>query len=92
MVEEYLGVVTGEAIVGVHIARDILAAVMDIVGGRSVEYEEEVREARQAALAETAAEASRRGRNAVIGVDINNEVIREGMMMVSARGTAVRIA
>ncbi len=92
VVEEYLGVVTGEAILGVHIGRDILAAVTDIVGGRSVEYEEEVRDARQAALEEMAAEASRRGGNAVIGVDIDYEVIREGMMMVAASGTAVRIA
>jgi uncharacterized protein YbjQ (UPF0145 family) len=91
-VEEYLGVVTGEAILGAHIGRDILAAFTDIVGGRSAEYEEEVRNAREVALEEMAAEAERRGGNAVVGVDIDYEVIREGMIMVSVSGTAVRIA
>ena len=90
-VEEYLGVVTGEAILGAHIGRDILAAFTDIVGGRSAEYEEEVHNARQVALEEMEAEAQRRGANAVVGVDIDYEVIREGMIMVSVSGTAVRI-
>jgi uncharacterized protein YbjQ (UPF0145 family) len=91
-VEEYLGVVTGEAILGAHIGRDILAAFTDIVGGRSAEYEEEVHNARKVALEEMAAEAQRRGGDAVVGVDIDYEVIREGMIMVSVSGTAVRIA
>jgi len=91
-IEEYLGVVTGEAILGAHIGRDIMAAFTDIVGGRSAECEEEVRSAREAALQEMAAEAERRGGNAVVGVDIDYEVIREGMVMVSVSGTAVRIA
>jgi uncharacterized protein YbjQ (UPF0145 family) len=91
-VEEYLGVVTGEAILGAHIGRDILAAFTDIVGGRSAEYEEEVHNARETAFEEMAAEAKRRGGNAVVGVDIDYEVIREGMIMVSVSGTAVRIA
>jgi uncharacterized protein YbjQ (UPF0145 family) len=91
-IEDYLGVVTGEAILGAHIGRDILAAFTDIVGGRSVEYEEEVHNARQVALEEMAAEAERRGGNAIVGVDVDYEVIREGMIMVAVSGTAVRIA
>jgi uncharacterized protein YbjQ (UPF0145 family) len=91
-IEEYLGVVTGEAILGAHIGRDILATFTDIVGGRSAEYEEEVRNARQVALQEMAGEAERRGGNAVVGVDVDYEVIREGMIMVAVSGTAVQIA
>jgi len=90
-IEEYLGIVTGEAILGAHIGRDILASFTDIVGGRSAEYEEEVRRARSIALEEMAAEAERKGGNAVVGVDIDYEVIRQGMLMVSASGTAVRV-
>jgi uncharacterized protein YbjQ (UPF0145 family) len=90
-IEEYLGVVTGEAILGAHIGRDILAGITDIIGGRSAEYEEEVRDARKIALEEMGSEAQRRGANAIVGVDLDYEVIREGMLMVSASGTAVRI-
>ena len=90
-IEEYLGVVTGEAILGAHIGRDIMAGLTDIVGGRSAEYEEEVRDARKIALEEMASEAERIGGNAVVGVDLDYEVIRQGMLMVSASGTAVRI-
>jgi uncharacterized protein YbjQ (UPF0145 family) len=90
-VEEYLGVVTGEAILGAHIGRDILASFTDIVGGRSTAYEEEVRKARKIAVEEMAAEAKKLGANAVIGVDVDYEVIREGMLMVAASGTAVKI-
>jgi len=89
--EEYLGIVAGEAILGAHIGRDILASFTDIVGGRSAEYEEEVRRARSIALEEMTAEAERKGGNAVVGVDIDYEVIRQGMLMVSASGTAVRV-
>ncbi len=91
-IEAYLGIVTGEAILGAHIGRDILASFTDIVGGRSREYEEEVRKARNIALQEMAAEAGQLGANAVVAVDVDYEVIREGMMMVSASGTAVRVA
>jgi uncharacterized protein YbjQ (UPF0145 family) len=90
-IEEYLGIVTGEAILGAHIGRDILASITDIVGGRSAEYEEEVRKARAIALDEMAAEATGKGANAVVGVDIDYEVIRQGMLMVSASGTAVKV-
>ena len=90
-IEEYLGIVTGEAILGAHIGRDILASITDIVGGRSAEYEDEVRKARAIALEEMAAEATGKGANAVVGVDIDYEVIRQGMLMVAASGTAVRV-
>ena len=90
-IQEYLGIVTGEAILGAHIGRDILASFTDIVGGRSAEYEEEVRKARSIALDEMAAEATGKGANAVVGVDIDYEVIRQGMLMVSASGTAVKV-
>jgi uncharacterized protein YbjQ (UPF0145 family) len=90
-IEGYLGIVTGEAILGAHIGRDILASFTDIVGGRSAEYEEEVRKARSIALQEMAAEAQQKGANAVVGVDIDYEVIRQGMLMVSASGTAVKV-
>ena len=90
-IEEYLGIVTGEAILGAHIGRDILASFTDIVGGRSREYEEEVRKARDIALEEMASEAASKGGNAVVGVDIDYEVIRQGMLMVSASGTAVKV-
>jgi uncharacterized protein YbjQ (UPF0145 family) len=91
-VREYLGVVTGEAILGAHIGRDILASFTDIVGGRSAAYEDEVRKARTIALLEMEAEAAKLGASAVVGVDIDYEVIREGMLMVSASGTAVKVA
>ena len=90
-IEGYLGIVTGEAILGAHIGRDILASFTDIIGGRSREYEEEVRKARDIALEEMAAEAKAKGGNAVVGVDIDYEVIRQGMLMVSASGTAVKV-
>ena len=87
----YLGIVTGEAILGAHIGRDILASLTDIVGGRSKEYEEEVRKARVLALEEMTAEANSKGADAVVGVDIDYEVIRQGMLMVAASGTAVKL-
>jgi uncharacterized protein YbjQ (UPF0145 family) len=91
-ITEYLGVVTGEAIIGANIIRDVFAAVTDIVGGRSAAYEESLREAREAALRELQDEALQRGGNAVIGVDIDYEVLGQGsMLMVAASGTAVVI-
>jgi len=90
-VEEYLGIVTGEAILGAHIGRDFLASITDIIGGRSKAYEEEVRKARDIALEEMASEAASKGANAVVGVDIDYEVIRQGMLMVCTSGTAVRM-
>ena len=90
-IDAYLGVVTGEAILGAHLGRDFMASLTDIVGGRSAAYEQEVRKARAIALEEMSSEAEHLGANAVVGVDIDYEVIRQGMLMVSASGTAVRV-
>ncbi|UCH36463.1 MAG: heavy metal-binding domain-containing protein [Armatimonadota bacterium] len=87
----YNGVVCGEAILGTNIMRDLFASVTDIVGGRSVAYEHELSRARQMAIAEMTDEAARMGATAVVGVDIDYEVIREGMLMVSVSGTAVTV-
>lgn len=90
---EYLGVVTGEAILGANIVRDLFAGVRDIVGGRSGAYEEELRKAREIALSEMEAEASARGADAIVGIDLDYETLGSGssMLMVCASGTAVVI-
>ena len=90
-VREYLGVVTGEVIVGANIFRDLFASITDIVGGRSGKYEQVLQRARKEALAELEGEAVRLGGNAVVGVDIDYEVIGQSgsMLMVSCSGTAV---
>jgi uncharacterized protein YbjQ (UPF0145 family) len=91
-IEEYLGVVTGEAILGANIFKDLFAGVRDIVGGRSGAYEEELRKAREIAMAELAAEATSRGADAVVGIDLDYETVGQGsMLMVTASGTAVRL-
>ena len=92
-VSQYLGVVTGEVIVGANIFKDLFAGIRDIVGGRSGAYETTLRSARDTAFQELEAEATRLGANAVIGVDIDYEVIgKEGsMLMVTVSGTAVRL-
>ena len=93
-VVKYLGVITGEAILGANIIRDMFAAVRDVVGGRSAAYERELGKAREIALAELEDWAEELGANAVIGVDIDYESFgrTNGMMMVSATGTAVLIS
>jgi uncharacterized protein YbjQ (UPF0145 family) len=91
-VRAYLGLVSGEAILGANIFRDVFARVRDIVGGRAGAYERALREARDIALGEMIEEARSRGADAVIGVDLDYETIGEGMLMVSASGTAVRLA
>lgn len=90
---EHLGVVTGEAIVGANIFRDLFAAVRDIVGGRSGAYENALRGAREQAFADLEAEAKDRGADAVIAIDIDYEVLGKhgSMLMVSISGTAVRL-
>lgn len=92
-VEDYLGIVTGEAIIGANIFKDILAGITDIVGGRSGQYEKALRSAREEAIREMAREAQERGADAVVAVDIDYEVLgaKNGMLMVSASGTAVRL-
>lgn len=91
---DYLGVVTGEVIVGANIFKDLFASVRDIVGGRSGAYESSLRDARKTALAEMQDEARAMGADAVIGVDLDYEVIGQGgsMLMVSASGTAVKLS
>jgi len=88
---EYLGVVTGEVIVGANLFRDLFASVRDIVGGRSGSYEDVLARARKQALGEMEGEAARLGANAVVGVDIDYEVLGSNgsMLMVSCSGTAV---
>ena len=94
-IRRYVGVVTGEAILGANIFRDLFAGIRDIVGGRSAAYEGELRKARQIALDEMAQQAQDMGANCVIGVDLDYESIQMGqgggMLMVSASGTAVEI-
>ncbi|MCM8748006.1 heavy metal-binding domain-containing protein [Thermomicrobiaceae bacterium CFH 74404] len=94
-VKEYLGIVTGEAILGANLFRDLFAGIRDIVGGRSGAYEKELRRAREIALDEMRQAAEQLGANAIIGVDLDYETIEMGggggMLMVTASGTAVRI-
>jgi len=90
---EYLGVVTGEAILGANIVRDLFAGIRDIVGGRAGAYEEELRNARQIALQEMETEATSRGADAIVGIDLDYETVGNGsMLMVTASGTAVRLS
>ncbi|SFR06596.1 YbjQ family protein [Desulfoscipio geothermicus] len=91
-IDGYLGIVCGEAIMGANVVRDIFATITDIVGGRSGAYEAKLAQAREIALEEMAAKAQRLGANAVVGIDLDYEVIREGMLMVTASGTAVKLA
>ncbi len=92
-VTDYLGVVTGEVIVGANIFKDLFAGTRDIVGGRSGAYESTLRDARMTALNELKDEARALGADAVIGVDLDYEVLGQGgsMLMVSASGTAVKL-
>ena len=85
---EYRGIVVGEAILGANVFRDVFAAITDIVGGRSAAYEQELGKARNVALQELQDRAAAVGATAVVGVDLDYEVINN-MLMVSASGTAV---
>ncbi|KQL32435.1 MULTISPECIES: YbjQ family protein [Bacillaceae] len=88
-IEKYHGIVSGEAIMGANVVRDLFASVTDIVGGRSSAYENKLSEGRKIALEDMKVLANQLGANAVIGVDLDFETIREGMMMCVATGTAV---
>ncbi|WP_412562979.1 heavy metal-binding domain-containing protein [Thalassobius sp. MITS945101] len=88
-VVDYRGIVVGEAIVGANIVRDFFAGITDIVGGRSGAYESKLQDARDTALRELEERAASKGANAVIGIDLDYEVVGDSMMMVSASGTAV---
>ncbi len=91
-IERYLGIVTGEAILGANIFKDIFAGFRDIFGGRSGAYEKELAKAREIAFQEMNEKAQALGANAVIGIDIDYETVgpKGGMLMVAVSGTAVR--
>ncbi|HEY7701993.1 MAG TPA: heavy metal-binding domain-containing protein [Candidatus Limnocylindrales bacterium] len=91
-IAEYRGLVTGEAILGANIFKDLFAGIRDIVGGRSGAYEQELSRARQIAVEEMTAAASAMGADAIVGVDLDYETVGQGsMLMVTASGTAVRL-
>jgi uncharacterized protein YbjQ (UPF0145 family) len=94
-VKQYLGLVSGEAILGANIFKDFFAGIRDIVGGRSAAYEEELRKAKAIAVEEMTQQARELGANAILGVDLDYENITVGqtggMLMVSANGTAVKV-
>ncbi|MCY4634585.1 MAG: heavy metal-binding domain-containing protein [Acidobacteria bacterium] len=92
-IRDYRGVVTGEAIVGANIFKDFFAGIRDIVGGRSAAYEQELQKARDLAFRELEDAALRQGANAVVGIDLDYEVVGQGgsMLMVTISGTAVTI-
>lgn len=90
-ITKYCGVIAGEAILGANLFKDLFAGIRDLVGGRSATYERELQRAREIALQELAERAEALGANAVVGVDLDYEVLGQsnGMLMVSASGTAV---
>ncbi len=91
-VSEYLGVVSGDAIVGANMFRDFFARVRDVVGGRAGGYEKALQGAKDAAMADMVEAATALGANAIVAVDLDYETIGDSMLMVSANGTAVRLA
>ena len=88
-ITDYRGIVVGEAIMGANIVRDFFAQITDVVGGRSGAYETKLADARDVALQELEQRAAALGADAVVGVDLDYEVVGESMLMVSASGTAV---
>ena len=93
-ITQYKGIVTGEAIMGANIFKDLFAGIRDIVGGRSATYERELRRAREMAMAEVMQAAAELGANAVVGVDIDYETVgtNASMLMVTVSGTAVVVS
>jgi len=88
-IAQYKGIVAGEAIMGANVVRDFFASITDIVGGRSGAYESKLQDARETALRELEGRAAAMGADAVVGVDLDYEVVGQSMLMVSASGTAV---
>jgi len=86
---KYLGLVSGEAIMGANIFKDLFAGIRDIVGGRAAAYEKELRKAKEIAINEMVEEARKLGANAILSIDLDYETIGQSMLMVSASGTAV---
>ena len=93
-VAAYLGIVSGEAIMGANLFKDMFANIRDVVGGRAAAYEKTLRDAKDAALSDLAADAAALGADAVIAVDLDYEAIgrNSSMLLVSANGTAVKLA
>jgi len=93
-IRQYLGVITGEAILGANLFKDLFAGIRDIVGGRSGVYEKELNRAREIAFEEMQEKADRLGANAIVGIDLDYEVLGQhnGMLMVTVSGTAVTTA
>ncbi|MBM3324841.1 MAG: heavy metal-binding domain-containing protein [Calditrichaeota bacterium] len=92
-IREYLGIVTGEAIIGANIFKDIFATVRDVVGGRAAAYERTLTDAKDQAIGEMRSRAETLGANAIVGIDLDYEVLgaNNSMLMVSASGTAVKL-
>jgi uncharacterized protein YbjQ (UPF0145 family) len=92
-VQQYMGIVTAQTIIGANFFKDIFAGLRDIVGGRSGTYERVIEEAKETAMAELSQKAMSRGANAIIGVDLDFETVgaNGSMLMVVATGTAVRV-
>ena len=92
-VKDYLGIVTGETIIGANIFKDLFASIRDIVGGRSGSYERVLREAKDTALREMTENAAKLGASAIVGIDLDYETVGKngGMIMVTASGTAVKL-
>ncbi len=91
-ITDYRGIVVGEAIMGANVVRDVFASITDIVGGRSGAYESKLQDARDTAMHELEDRALALGADAVVGVDLDYEVVGNSMLMVSASGTAVKLA
>ncbi|MDN3203426.1 YbjQ family protein [Algoriphagus sediminis] len=89
-ITEYMGIVSGETIIGANVFKDFFASITDIVGGRSGSYERVLREAKATAMSEMEMQARAFGATAVIGIDLDYETIRDGMLMVTVAGTAVK--
>ena len=92
-IKDYLGIVTGETIIGANIFKDFFASIRDVVGGRSGSYEKVLREAKDTALKEMKENAKKLNANAIIGIDLDYETVGKGggMLMVTASGTAVKL-
>ncbi|MFD0992267.1 YbjQ family protein [Tenacibaculum geojense] len=92
-VQQYLGIVTGETIIGANFIKDFFAGIRDIVGGRSGSYEKVLREAKDSAMREMKERAQQMGADAIIGIDLDYETVgpKGGMLMVTASGTAVKL-
>ena len=92
-IKDYLGIVTGETIIGANIFKDFFASIRDVVGGRSGSYERVLREAKDTALKEMEESAKRLNANAIVGIDLDYETVGKGggMLMVTASGTAVTL-